>query len=258
MIERGDERQYAADRGQIQVAARLVRLRLDAELDVEALAQHMIAQEVQRIAEPARGVDRILAGVDLDALAAAPEDEDLGPEFVGDVETAHHLLRGEQAHGGVGAGEGAVLEHGMVVERVRGGHRGLDAGVGHHLLDVAHNAVALAGAGGEGDDVVVVELEAVALALGQSLDAFESGQFRARLIAERIAPAILQAPDAEGELVFFRRGERCGCHVRISQRAEEVDGREVASPGAAALFSFRAKRPENEPHFDGLPHTHAQ
>ena len=86
MIERGDEGQHAADGRQIQVAARLVRLRLDGELDVVALAEDVFAQEVERLAEPLGRLDRILAGVDLDALAAAPEDEDLRAQLGGDVE----------------------------------------------------------------------------------------------------------------------------------------------------------------------------
>ena len=34
-----------------------------------------------RLAEPAGRLDRVLAGVHLDALAAAPEDENLGVEW---------------------------------------------------------------------------------------------------------------------------------------------------------------------------------
>ena len=204
MIDRGDEGEHAADRRQIQVAARLVRLRLDGELDVVALAENVVAQEVDGLAEPLGRLDRILAGVDLDAFAAAPEDEHLRAQVGGHVDGAHHLLRGVQPDGRVGAGEGAVLEDGMI-ERVGRGHRGLDAPVADGFLHVAEDLIALGGAGGEGEDVVVVKLEAVAVALRQSLDALQGGQFRPGLIAERIAAAVLQTPDAKGELVFFRR-----------------------------------------------------
>ena len=147
MIERGDEGQHAADGRQIEVAARLVRLRLDGELDVVALAEDVIAQEVDGLAEPLGRLDRILAGVHLDALASAPEDENLRAQLGRHVDGPHHLLRRVQAHGRVGAGEGAVLEDGMI-EGVGGGHRGLDAPVADGFLDVADNLIALGGAGG--------------------------------------------------------------------------------------------------------------
>ena len=102
-----------------------------------------------------------------------------------------------------------------MIEEVGGRHRGLDAPVADGLLDVADDLIALAGAGAEGDDVVVVELEAVAVALGQALDALQGRQFRPRLIAERIAAAVLQAPDAEGELVFLGRCVKVRRHGEV-------------------------------------------
>jgi hypothetical protein len=50
-----------------------------------------------------------------------------------------------------------------------------------------------------------VELEAIAVSLGQAADALQSGQLRPGLIAERIAAAVLQTPDAKSELVLFGR-----------------------------------------------------
>ena len=88
------------------------------------------------------------------------------------------------------------------MEGVRGGHRGLDAAVAHGLLDVLEDLVPLGRGGVERHHVVVVKLEAVAIALGQSADAFQRGQLGARHVAERIPAAVLQTPDAKGELVF--------------------------------------------------------
>ena len=80
------------------------------------------------------------------------------------------------------------------------------------FLTSLENLVALGGAGGERKDVVVVELEAVAIALGETLNAVDGRQFRPGLVAERVAAPILEAPDAEGELILLGRGEVVGRH----------------------------------------------
>ena len=211
MIDRGDEGQHAADGRQVEVAARLIRLGLNAELDVVIVGQDIFAQEVDRLAEPAGRLDRVLAGIDLDPLAPAPEDKYLRFQLGRDVQRVHDLLGSEGPDGGIGAGEGAVLEDGMI-EQVGRGHGGLDAPVADRFLDVLQDLVALPGIGAEGDDVVVMKLEAVAVALGQPADALQGRQLGARLIAERIAAAVLQAPEAEGELVLLGGREKMGRH----------------------------------------------
>src|SRR5262249_61001292 len=67
--------------------------------------------------------------------------------------------------------------------------------------------------GAEGHDVVVVELEAVAVALGQAADALQGRQLGPGLIAERVPATVLQAPDAEGKLVFLGGRVEMGWHV---------------------------------------------
>src|SRR5262249_29182494 len=123
----------------------------------------------------------------------------------GHVEGVHHLLAGEGADRRVGAREGAVLED-WVVKQVRGSHGGLDAPVAERLLDVPQDLVALRRGRAEGEKVVVVKFKAVAVALGQAADTFERTQLRPGLLAERVAAAVLQAPNPEGEPILFRGG----------------------------------------------------
>ena len=72
------------------------------------------------------------------------------------------------------------------------------------MYDTGH-LVALRGRRPIGDDVVVVKFEAVTIALGQAADTLQGAQLRPGLFAEGVAAAVLQAPDAEGEPVFFGR-----------------------------------------------------
>src|SRR5205807_2929922 len=104
-----------------------------------------------------------------------------------------------------------VLEDRMI-EIVRRGHRGFNAPVANRPLEVATNLVALGSRRAEGDDVVVVELEAVTIPLGQPLDAFHCREFRSSLVAKRITAAVLQAPQAKGKLVVPRRRVIVGWH----------------------------------------------
>jgi len=88
------------------------------------------------------------------------------------VEAVHDLLGGIGPDGRIRTGECTVLED-RVVEEVGRGHRRLDAPIGESLLQVAENLVALGGGGIERDQVIVVELEAVAVALGQAANALQ-------------------------------------------------------------------------------------
>ncbi len=120
-------------------------------------------------------------------------------------------MRGESADGRIGAGESPVFEHGMIKEIGRG-HGGLDAPVAKGFFQILEDLVALRGRRPERNDVVVVEFEAVAIPLRQAADAIQRTQLWAGLVPERIAPAVLQAPNAEGEFVFFGGSKGGGWH----------------------------------------------
>jgi hypothetical protein len=57
-----------------------------------------------------------------------------------------------------------------------------------------------------------MELEAVAVPLGQTADALKGRQLWARLVAEWVPAAVLKAPKAECELVFFGGCVKVGWH----------------------------------------------
>ena len=126
MIERVDEREHVADRRQEDVAARLVRLGLERELEVVALRSDVLAEEVERVAEPLERLLRILGGVRLDAFASAPEHVRLRAELHAEVDGAHRLLERVRAHARVVARERAVAED-RIAEQVRRRHRHVHA-----------------------------------------------------------------------------------------------------------------------------------
>ena len=186
VIERGDERQRVPGRGQIDVRARLV-------------------------AEPLHRLDRILADVNLGALAAAPIDVDLGPQFGRHVDVGHHLLDGVRPHPGVVAGERTILEH-RVAEEVRGGGRAQDARGFHRPLGFIDDRPLLGRRRVHRPQVVIVVLEAVDVALAEAADSLDAAQGRPRLGAERVTAAVHDRPEAKREFVgplpleLFRHG----------------------------------------------------
>src|SRR5262249_17802524 len=123
----------------------------------------------------------------------------------------HYLLRCKSAHAGVRAGKGAVFEHGVIKE-IGGSHGRFDTPIADGLLEIAQKLVALGRGSIEGDHIVVVKLEAVAIALGQAADALESAELGTSLVAERIPATILKTPDAEGKLVKLCGSVRGGRH----------------------------------------------
>ena len=83
VLERVDEGQRVPHRGQQDVAARLVRLRLDREPDVVALVAYVRAEQVQAFGVPVQGGPDVLGGAGFRAFAAAPEDVGLRAELGG-------------------------------------------------------------------------------------------------------------------------------------------------------------------------------
>ena len=109
-VQHRDEVQRMAHGGQEDVAAGLVGLGLDGELQLVALLDHVVGQQVDRLAVTLERVARVLGHAHLGALAPAPEDVDLGAELGPEVDGEHRLADRRPAHAAVVGGEGAVLE----------------------------------------------------------------------------------------------------------------------------------------------------
>ena len=186
--------------------ARLVGLGLEGEDEVVLPVLDVVGEEVEGVAEALAGLERVLGGVALDALAAAPEDVHLRPELDAEVDGVHRLLQGVGAHPRVVGGEGAVLESG-VAEEVGGGHGDHDPGVGQGLLEVLDDLVALGRRGVDRHEVVVVEVDAVGPHLGQQVDDLDRREHRAHRLAEGVAAGVADRPEAERELVLRLGGE---------------------------------------------------
>ena len=111
-----------------------------------------------------------------------------------------HLAQREAAHAAVVGGEAAVLED-RVAEQVGGDHRDDEAGVGERVLEPVDLLLALGVGGAEGEQVVVVEGEAVGAEFGELLDGVHHVQRRAGGAAERVGAVLADGPETEGELV---------------------------------------------------------
>ncbi len=196
-----DEREGVADSGQQDVAARLVRLGLDRELQAVALGGHVLAEEVERFLHTVQSDAYVLGGARLGALSAAPGDVRLGAQLGRQVDVADRLAQGVAAHVAVVGGEGAVLEDG-VGEEVGGGHRHLHAGRVEGLTEALDVRLALGFGGPEGDQVVVVEGDAVGAELGQALHRLDRVEGTAGGVAEGVPSLPADGPQAEGEPVL--------------------------------------------------------
>ncbi len=204
VVERVDERQRMADGRQEDVAARLVRLRLEGEADVVAAVEGVAAQRVERLAVAVqRGAD-VLGHVHLGALAAAPEHVGVGAELGGEVEVAHHLAQREPADLAVVGGERALLEH-RVEEQVGGDHRHDQPGLVQRAAQPLEAALPLGLAHLERHDVVVVERDAPRAQLGQAVHGAHRIERRPGGVTERIAGLPADRPQAERELVCRTR-----------------------------------------------------
>jgi hypothetical protein len=124
VLKLGDERERVPERGQQDVAARLVRFRLDREPDGVPLVEDVLAENVHGLLVPVQRGPDVLAGPGLGALPAAPAHVHARPQPGRQVQVAHDLGQREPADVPVVGGERALLEH-RVAEQVGGG-RGHD------------------------------------------------------------------------------------------------------------------------------------
>ena len=208
VFESVDERQRVPDGRQQDVAARLVRLRLDREPDVVALVEDVPRQQVQALGVPVERHPHVFRRARLRALPAAPEHVGLRAELRGQVEVAHHLRQGEPPHLALVRGERAVLEHRMA-EQVRGRRGDHQAGLLQCLAERRDPLLPLGRRGVEVEHVVVVEVHAVGAELRKLADRPVGRHRRPHGAAEHVDSLPAHRPDAEGELVFPGR------HIRV-------------------------------------------
>ena len=201
VLQRADEGQGVADGGEQDVAAGLVGLGLDREPEAVAPVEHVLAEEVEALLVAVEGHPDVLGGVGLGPLAAAPEHVGVGAQLGRQVEVAHDLADRVAAHVAVVGGERPVAEH-RVGEGVGGGHGDHQAGLLQGLPEPLDVPLPLVAVGAEGDQVVVVEGDAVGAQLGQAVDRLHRVQRRPGGVAEGVPGRPAHGPQAEAELVL--------------------------------------------------------
>ena len=202
MIERRDEAEVRAGRRHVDVAARLVRLGLQREAEAVLLVDRVLAEVVDRLAQPLDRFVRAPAGVGLGPFAAAPQHEDLRAELGAEVHRAQRLLDRVGAHARVVGRERAVAED-RVVEQVDRRHRDddavLGAGAPGSRLTMRSRS---AGVASIGTRSLSWRLTPHAPTSPSIADRIDRRQRRADHVAEGVAPAVADGPEAEGKLVF--------------------------------------------------------
>ena len=162
-------------RGQQDVAAGLVGLRLEREPQAVALVLDVGREEVDALAVAVEGGLDVLGHVDLGAFATAPHHVGLGAELGRQIHVAHHLAQRVTTDAAVVAGEAAVLEHRMG-EEVGGHHRHDETGLLECCLEASDLLVAGGGVAAERDQVVVVEGDAIGAEVGRAGAPSRSGR----------------------------------------------------------------------------------
>lgn len=199
VLELRDEREGVPDGREEDVAAGLVGLGLERDLDVVALVLDVRGREVEALGVAlVRGVE-VLGAVVLGALAAAPHDEGLGAERGREVDVAQDLAQRVAADAAVVGREAAVLEDG-VAEEVGRDHLDGQAGLVGGLLDLAEELLAGRVVRAEGHDVVVVEREAPRAEVGEPADGVGRVEVGAAGSAELVLPGPAHGPQAEGKV----------------------------------------------------------
>ena len=141
VLELRDEAERMPDGRQQDVAAGLVRLGLERDLDVVALVLDVAGDGVDALAVAVERGVQILGAVVLAAFPATPHDEGLGAELSGQVDVAQHLAEREPADRAIVGGEAAVLEH-RVGEQVGGDHLDGDVVAGAGIPEAGDQPVA--------------------------------------------------------------------------------------------------------------------
>ena len=139
----------------------------------------VLAEEVDRVAEPLDRLLRVLRRVRLDALASAPEHVRLGAELHAEVDRAHGLLQRVRADARVVARERAVAKD-RIAEQVRRRHRHLHARVVERRLELAHDPIALGRRRVARHEIVVVQVHAIRAELARAFRRCESARSTGR------------------------------------------------------------------------------
>ena len=137
----------------------------------------------------------------LGAFAPAPEDVHLRAELDAQVDGVQGLLQGIGAHLRVIAGEGAILED-RVAEQVGGRHGHDQPGIRQRLAEVLFDRFGFGGRGVDGDQVVVVEVDAIGADFAEQVDQLGGGFVGAGGGAKGVGAAIADRPQAKGEFVL--------------------------------------------------------
>ena len=199
-LEGVDECHRVPQRRQQDVATGLIRFRLDREPNVVALICNVLREHVDSLAVALERALDVFCRVVLGAFTAAPHHEGLRAELDTEFELAHGLAHRVAAHAAVVGGESTVFEDGGA-EKVGGDHRHDDPGVCHRLLEAVDLLLAFGVRGAEGEEVVVMEGEAVCAELSELLDRVDDVEGCARRAAEGVRAVVSHGPESEGELI---------------------------------------------------------
>ena len=203
---------------EVDVATRLVRFGLEREAEVVALVAGVLAEKVDGVAKPLDRVDRVLRRIHLGALAPAPEHVRARAKLHAEVHRSHRLLHG------VRRGRAASLDV-KAPSLKTGSVKRFVVAIGT-VMPVSSSAVRNSltmrsrscGVASIGTRSLSWKLTPHAPSFASLCTARHRIERRPDEVPERVAAAIADRPEAEGEFV----GRAVGCQVLMAS-AVEID-----------------------------------
>ena len=199
-----DEGNGVTDGWEQDVSAWLIGLGFDSEAQVVALVDHVLTQQIDPFLVSLERITDVLGGVHLRAFAPTPHHVGGHTELGRIVDIAPGLGNGQPSHVAVVGREGTILEH-RVGEQVGRHHRGDHSRSIEGRSPLVESRPSRRVICVESNEVVVVEGHAPGAELGQSLERLHGIQGPAGRITEGIPGLPAHGPQAERELVRFRR-----------------------------------------------------
>ncbi len=193
MIQRLNKAQHGPGGRQVNIAARLVWFGLQRELQIIPLGNHILAEEIQRLTEPLQTINRIFPGVRLRPFPSAPKDIDPSSQFNPQVNRVHGFLQGISPHLRIIGCKGAIFE-GRISKEVGRCHRDDQTGFIQSPFEIAYDLIALGWGGVNGDQIVVMKVNAICPYIGEQMNNFDRRKGRADRFPKWIPANITDCP----------------------------------------------------------------
>ena len=175
----------------------------------KAPRRDVLAHEIDRFLVAVQGQPDVLGGLGLHSLAATPEDEDSAPSSAPSSVASQAFLTESRRTRGSLAVNAPSLKTGRQKRFVvtMGTCIPVASSARRKRFRISSRSLARRAVG---DEIVVVEADAVGAQVGEPVHGVDRVEWRAHLGAERVTAGVAHRPEPEGEVVFGSRREEIG------------------------------------------------